>query len=119
MTTTQPSRFELDPPGSISLRAAFVALWSIDLVAATLFFVVPYADELNPVTVLFYDLFGLPGVALAAVGYAGIVVTVGNYLSEPIDRWFVAGVVALYVVFVVNNVILLVFRIAPVNVVPL
>ncbi len=119
MTTTRHSRFELDPPGSVPLRASFVALWSIDLVAATLFFVVPYADELNPVTVMFYELFGLPGVALAAVGYAGIVVTIGHYLSEPLDRQFVAAVVALYVVFVINNVILLVFRIAPINVVPL
>ncbi|AXR77021.1 hypothetical protein AArcMg_3025 [Natrarchaeobaculum sulfurireducens] len=99
------------------MRSAFFALWAIDLVAATLFFLVPYANELNPVTVLLYDLFGLPGVALAAVGYAGIVVTIGHYLSEPLDRLFVAAVVALYVVFVINNVILLVFRVAPITLV--
>ena len=115
---TRPG-IELDPPDSPRLRLTFFVLWFVDLVAATLFFVVPYATELNPVTVFFYGLFGLPGVALAACCYAAIVVAVGNYLPDPLDVRFVAAVVLLYVFFAVNNVVLLLFRTALVNVVPI
>ncbi|WP_436346205.1 hypothetical protein [Natronorubrum sp. FCH18a] len=100
----------LDPPNSVSLRAAFLVLWTIDAVAATLFFLVPYATELNPVTVFFYQLIGLPGVLLAALCYAGLVVAIGHVLSDPMDIRFVGIVVALYLLFVTNNILLLLFR---------
>ncbi|SIR92384.1 hypothetical protein [Natronorubrum thiooxidans] len=101
---------KLDPPASVGLRRAFFVLWGIDTVAATLFFLVPYATELNPITVLFYGLFGLPGVVLAAVCYAAIVIGIGHVLSDPLDVRFVVGVVALYVVFAANNIVLLLAR---------
>ncbi|ELY46319.1 hypothetical protein [Natronorubrum sulfidifaciens] len=104
---------KLDPPASVGLRRAFFVLWSIDTVAATLFFLVPYATELNPVTVFFYGLFGLPGVVLAAVCYAGLVIGIGHVLSDPLDVRFVVVVVLLYVVLVTNNVVLLLAREAP------
>ncbi|MDG5818018.1 hypothetical protein [Natronococcus sp. A-GB7] len=107
MTVERSHTLELDPPGTVGLRAAFFVLWGIDMVAATLFFLVPYATELNPVTVLFYELLGLPGVAVAAICYAAIVVAIGHLLSDPIDRRFVGGMVAVYLVLVTNNVILL------------
>lgn len=106
---------DLDPPGSLGLRLAFLTLWGIDMVAATLFFLVPYATELNPITVLFYGLFGLPGVALAAMCYAVIVIGLGHVLSDPIDRRFIGVMIAVYLTLVVNNVFLLLFREAPLS----
>ncbi|MXV62665.1 hypothetical protein GS429_11430 [Natronorubrum sp. JWXQ-INN-674] len=100
---------KLDPPGTVRLRVAFLLLWGIDVIAATLFFLVPYATELNPVTVFFYGLFGLPGVALAATGYALIVVAIGHVLPEPLDSRFVAVVVLMYVLFAANNIPLLLY----------
>lgn len=102
-------RISIEPPGNRRLRLAFLSLWFVDLVAASLFFIVPYASELNPITVLFYGAFGLPGVALAAICYAGIVVVLGNALSPPWDGKFVKTVVVLYAVFAINNVPLLLF----------
>ncbi|ELY50779.1 MULTISPECIES: hypothetical protein [Natronorubrum] len=113
MAVATPLTRRLDPPASIELRVAFFILWSIDTVAATLFFLVPYATELNPVTVFFYGLFGLPGVVLAAVCYAGVVVVIGHVLSEPLDVRFVVSVVLLYVVFAANNIVLLLAREPP------
>ncbi|ELY64646.1 hypothetical protein [Natronococcus jeotgali] len=107
---------DLDPPGSVGTRVAFFVLWGIDMVAATLFFVVPYATELNPVTVRFYELFGLPGVPLAAICYAGAVVAIGHLLSDPIDRRFVGAVVFAYLVFATNNVVLLLSGRSPLGV---
>ncbi|MDQ2050367.1 hypothetical protein RBH26_07695 [Natronolimnohabitans sp. A-GB9] len=101
---------KLDPPDAIGLRVAFFVFWAIDAIAATLFFLVPYATELNPVTVLFYQVLGLPGVVLAAVCYAGIIVVIGHVLSDPMDVRFAALMVLLYAVFALNNVLLLVFR---------
>ncbi|GAB3663670.1 hypothetical protein [Halopiger thermotolerans] len=112
-TSVLEETLEFDPPGSRRLRLAFAALWTVDLIAAACFFLVPYASELNPVTVFFYDLFGLAGVALAACSYAAIVVVVGNVLSDPLDSRFVGGVIALYAAFALNNVALLLFRQAP------
>ncbi|RKD97148.1 hypothetical protein [Halopiger aswanensis] len=112
-TSVLERTLEFDPPGSRRLRLAFATLWVVDLIAAASFFVVPYASELNPVTVFFYDLFGLAGVALAAICYAAVVVVVGNVLSAPIDGRFVAGAVVLYAAFAFNNVVLLLFRQAP------
>ena len=100
----------LDPPGTVGLRAAFVGLWFVDLVATICFFMVPYAHELNPITVFLYDSFGLVGVVIAAVSYAALVVALGHVLSKPIDAGFVALTVGLYVLFVSNNLILLVSR---------
>ncbi|AGB39688.1 hypothetical protein [Natronococcus occultus] len=107
---------DLDPPGSIGMRAMFFVLWGIDMVAATLFFLVPYATELNPVTVWFYEQFGLGGVPIAAICYAGLVVAIGHYLSEPIDRRFVGAMVVVYFVLVTNNVVLLLSGDAPLGV---
>lgn len=104
---------KLDPPASIELRLAFFVLWGIDTVAATLFFLVPYATELNPVTVFFYGLFGLPGVVLAAICYAAAVIGIGHVLADPLDVRFVVSVVLLYVVLVANNVVLLFTRETP------
>lgn len=97
-------------PGSVRLRRAFLAAWFVDLVATILFFLVPYAYEVNPVTVFFYGLFGLPGVVLAGVSYAGLVVVIGHFLSNPFDGRFVGVAVSLYTVFATNNIILLLFR---------
>lgn len=110
---------EIDPPGSLRLRVGFVSLWIVDLIAAALFFVVPYASELNPVTVFFYDLLGFPGVALAAFCYAAVVIVVGNVLSDPFDGRFVAGVVALYAAFAVYNVPLLLLHESPLELIVL
>ena len=100
----------LDPPNSVGLRAAFLVLWAIDAIAATLFFLVPYATELNPITVLFYQLFGLTGVPVAALCYAAAVVMIGHVLSDPMDVRFIGVVVVLYTLFAVNNILLLLFR---------
>ncbi|ELY55567.1 hypothetical protein [Natronolimnohabitans innermongolicus] len=97
----------LDPPEPVSLRVAFAIFWGIDAIAATLFFLVPYANELNPVTVLFYHVFGLPGVLLAAASYAAVIVVIGHVLSKPLDSLFLALVAVLYFLFATNNVILL------------
>lgn len=110
MSTGSVHQSNLAPPGSIGLRLAFLALWSIDMVAATLFFLVPYATELNPVTVYFYGLFGLPGVVLAAMCYAGAVITIGYVLWDPVDRRFVGTMVGVYLALAANNVLLLLFR---------
>lgn len=106
-------RFPVNPPGTRRLRIAFLALWAVDLIAASLFFLVPYAIELNPITVFLYELFGLAGVPLAAGCYAGIVVLTGNVLDKPRDLRFLVTVTLLYVVFVVNNLSLLFFGISP------
>ncbi|ELY92362.1 hypothetical protein C483_07903 [Natrialba hulunbeirensis JCM 10989] len=100
-------RLNLDPPESPPLRVAFLSLWFIDMVAATLFFVVPYANELNPVTVLFFEYLGFAGVPLAASLYAVIIMGIGHVLSHPRDIQFIGAMVALYTLFVVNNVLLL------------
>lgn len=110
MSTESLSSIELDPPDSIGLQFAFLALWLVDTVAATLFFVLPYATELNPVTVFFYELFGLPGVAVAAVCYAAVVMAVGHFLSHPHDVAFVALIVVAYAAFAMNNVPLILFE---------
>ncbi|ELY34570.1 hypothetical protein C500_00042 [Natrialba magadii ATCC 43099] len=77
------------------------------MVAATLFFVVPYANELNPVTVLFFEFLGLPGVPLAAGLYALLIMGIGHVLSHPRDIQFIGAIVAFYTLFVINNVLLL------------
>lgn len=100
---------ELDPPGSRRLRLSFLALWLVDVIVATLFFEVPYAEELNPVTVLSYQAIGTPGVALAATCYAGIVVALGHALSDPWDCRFVGVVSVMYAAFAINNVPLILF----------
>ncbi|ELZ00186.1 hypothetical protein C482_08938 [Natrialba chahannaoensis JCM 10990] len=101
------TRLNLDPPESPSLRVAFLSLWFVDMVAATLFFVVPYANELNPITVLFFDYLGFSGVPLAATLYALIIMGIGHILSHPRDIQFIGLIVALYALLVVNNVLLL------------
>lgn len=115
MDVQTPARVpaDLDPPHSFHLRAAFVVLWFVDTVAASLFFVLPEPNELNPVTVVFHDLLGLPGVALAASIYATIVLVVGHLLSDPADDRFLSVVVAMYAAFATNNVALLAFGEAP------
>ncbi|WP_408959683.1 hypothetical protein [Natrinema sp. 74] len=100
----------VDPPGTIRLRAAFFGVWFVDLVATILFFSVPYASELNPVTVFLHELFGVAGVVLAALIYAGFVVAIGNVLSRPLDVGFVTAIVVLYALFASHNVVLLVFQ---------
>lgn len=110
MTAERSFERKLDPPGSVGLRLTFLLLWGIDVVAATLFFLVPYASELNPVTVFFYGVFGLPGVALAALCYAAIVVAIGHLLSDPIDERFVAAMVVVYLALAANNILLLLFQ---------
>ncbi|ELY64999.1 hypothetical protein [Natrinema versiforme] len=110
MVETSSIGIGLDRPGTTSLRAAFFSVWFVDLVATIMFFVVPYAYELNPVTVFLHELFGLAGVVLAAVIYAGFVIAIGYVLSRPFDIAFVAATVVLYAVFASNNVVLLVSR---------
>lgn len=100
---------EMDRPGPTGLRAAFFGLWFVDLVATIGFFVVPYATELNPVTVFLYNVFGFAGVVLAAISYAAVVIAIGHALSRPLDVSFVAIVVALYATFASSNVYLLLF----------
>ncbi|WP_255192617.1 hypothetical protein [Natronobeatus ordinarius] len=103
----------LDLPGSVPLQVAFLALWFVDMVAASLFFVFPEPTELNPVTVFFFELFGLPGVVLAATCYAAAVVAISHVLSAPADDRFLIVVVSMYTAFVGNNVALLAFGNAP------
>lgn len=103
------SRFRLDPPNSRRLRQSFHLLWIVDMATAIGLILVPYASELNPVTVYLYGLFGFPGVALAAACYAATVVAVGHYLSHPVDLLFLIAVVSMYLFFVFNNVIVLAF----------
>lgn len=103
------SGVDLDPPGTRALRVAFLVLWLTDLVLASLFFRLPYARELNPITVGSYALLGLPGVALAAAGYAAVVVAVGQVLPDPWDVRFLGGVSVLYAIFAINNVPLVLF----------
>lgn len=100
---------ELDPPGTRPLRTAFLVLWLTDLVVASLFFRLPYAQELNPITVRSYEVLGLPGVTLAAAGYAVVVLAVGHVLSDPWDVRFLGGVNVLYAIFAINNVPLVLF----------
>lgn len=97
-----------DPPGTPRIRLAFFGAWFVDLIATLGFFLVPYASELNPVTVFLHGLFGLYGVVLAALVYAVLVVVIGHLLSNPIDAGFVFVVAALYAFFASNNVVLLV-----------
>ncbi|WIV67971.1 hypothetical protein [Natrialbaceae archaeon AArc-T1-2] len=101
------------PPNSPLLRRTFLLLWAVDTITAVFLILVPYAVELNPVTVFFYTLFGIPGIVLAACCYVALVIIVGNFLPNPSDVVFVAALVALYVLFVFNNVILLLFEWAP------
>lgn len=97
-------------PGTSRLRAAFGLAWLADLIATVFLFVVPYAHELNPVTVLLYEALGLAGVVLAAAAYAAVVVAVGGLLRTPHDGLFVAGAASLYALFATNNVVLLAVR---------
>lgn len=109
MLATRWFRSRLDPPNSRHLRLSFHLLWLLDMMTAVLLILVPYAKELNPVTVFLYDLFGYPGVALTAVTYAVVVMAVGHYLSHPIDLTFLISTVGMYLFFVFNNVIVLAF----------
>lgn len=102
-------RSSLDPPNSPRLRRSFHLLWILDMATAVGLILVPYASELNPVTVYLYGLFGYPGVAIAAGCYAATVVAVGHYLSHPADVLFLVAVVSLYLFFVFNNVFVLAF----------
>ncbi len=97
------------PPGTRRHRLAFLVLWVVDLVAASLFVVLPQLSELNPITVHLYELFGVAGVAFAASCYAAVVVVLGHALSSPWDVRFLKVVVALYALFAINNVPLLLF----------
>lgn len=106
---TAPNR-GLDRPGTTRLRAAFVTVWFVDLVATILFFTVPYAAEINPITVFLYQLLGFAGVVLAALLYGGFVVAIGYVLSPPFDVGFVVTAVLLYALFASNNVVLLISR---------
>ncbi|WP_222920188.1 hypothetical protein [Natrinema sp. SYSU A 869] len=110
MAETSSFGIRLDRPGTTGLRAAFFGVWFVDLVATILFFTVPYAYEINPVTVWLHGLFGLAGVVLAALIYAGFVLVIGYILSRPFDVGFVLTVVVLYALFASNNVVLLVSR---------
>lgn len=103
-------RLKIDPPGPQTLRISFHLLWALDMCTAVLLILAPYASELNPVTVYFYGLFGFPGVALAACCYAAVVVGVGNYLSHPVDLLFLIAITALYIFFVFNNFIVLLYE---------
>lgn len=115
MASEKLSRITLTTPDSPRLRRTFFLLWAIDMVTAALLILVPYASELNPVTVFFYHLFGLVGVALAACCYAAIFVAIGSFLPKPIDVLFVAMLVLLYVFFVFNNSIILIFDWSPLD----
>ncbi|GAB7017412.1 hypothetical protein [Halostagnicola bangensis] len=97
-------------PGGSRLRLAFFITWFADLVASVHLFLVPYAHELNPITVMFYEFIGLPGVVLAAVTYAVVIIAVGYVLSSPFDVGFVTIIVSAYAFFASNNIVLLVFR---------
>lgn len=103
-------QFRPDPPNSGRLRRSFHVLWILDMTTAVFLILVPYASEVNPVTVFLYGLFGYPGVVLAAGLYATVVVAVGHFLSHPADLTFLVGVVVLYVYLVFNNVVVLAFE---------
>jgi hypothetical protein len=110
MQTDRSVRPSPNRPATASLRVAFGLLWVTDLVATIFLFLVPYATELNPITIHLYRAIGLPGVLLAGVCYAALVVLTGHLLSKPMDRVFGVGIVSVYAVCVANNVVLLLFR---------
>lgn len=110
MSVETSHALNLNRPGGPRLRKAFFVVWMLDLVATTQLFLVPYARELNPITVLFYESIGLLGVVLAAVSYATVIVALGYVLSRPFDVGFVTAVVSSYAFFASNNLVLLLFR---------
>lgn len=110
MSVETSHALNLNRPGGPRLRKAFFVVWMLDLVATMQLFLVPYARELNPLTVLLYESIGLSGVVLAAVSYAAIIVTLGYVLSRPFDVSFVTAVVSCYAFFAGNNLALLLFR---------
>lgn len=110
MSVETSHSLNLNRPGGPRLRKAFFVVWMLDLVATTQLFLVPYARELNPVTVLFYESIGLVGVVLAAVSYAAVIVALGYVLSRPFDVSFVTAIVSCYAFFASNNLVLLLFR---------
>ncbi|WP_226007997.1 hypothetical protein [Natrinema salinisoli] len=111
MKTTTPLWARPDRPANRSLRLTFGFLWLTDLVATVCLFLVPFARELNPITIFFYESIGLTGVVLAGTTYAALVVLTGSFLRKPIDGLFVAGAVSVYAVCATNNVVLLVTRV--------
>lgn len=117
MLAQRISPMRLDPPDSLRLRLSFHLLWIIDMTTAALLLLLPDVVELNPVTVALYELFGLPGVVVAACCYAIIVLAVSNYLIHPVDLMFLGMIVSLYAFFVFTNVMLLAFD-QPLTVVP-
>lgn len=103
----------LDRPANQPIRISFGLFWLVDLVATVFLFLVPYATELNPITTHFYEMIGLPGVVLAGSIYAAVVVLIGHYLSKPYDALFATSAVLMYAVCASNNVILLMSRESP------
>ncbi len=110
MSVETVSSLRSNRPGGPRLRLAFFITWFADLVASVHLFLVPYAHELNPITVMFYEFVGLPGVVLAAVSYAVVILAIGYVLSSPFDVGFVAVIVSAYAFFASNNIVLLLFR---------
>ncbi|NUC70765.1 hypothetical protein HTZ84_00295 [Haloterrigena sp. SYSU A558-1] len=100
-------RVALKRPPNPSIRLSFGIFWLADLVATVFLFLDPYASELNPITIRFYELIGLPGVVLAGSIYAAGIVLIGHYLSKPYDALFAIGAVLVYALCASNNVILL------------
>ena len=109
MLAQRLSPIRLDPPNSRRLRLSFHLLWVLDMTTAALLLLLPGVVELNPVTVVLYELFGLAGVVVAASCYAITVLAVSNYLIHPVDLIFLGIIVSLYAFFVFTNVMLLAF----------
>ncbi|THE65895.1 hypothetical protein D8Y22_05055 [Salinadaptatus halalkaliphilus] len=90
------------------LWAAFGVWWGIDLLTTLQFFRATSIVELNPITVLLYHLLGLPGVVLAATGYAGGVVLAVRASPQRYEGIVLRWSILFYGAFAIHNVSLLV-----------
>lgn len=100
-------RGQRDWRGWTWLWLAFAVVWALDLVATVWFFFVPTVTELHPVTVFLYGVAGVPGVLLAGVSYAVVVVAAVRALSRPRGFDLLLFATLSYGLFVVHNYVLL------------
>jgi hypothetical protein len=89
------------------LWLAFGTGWALDLVATVWFFSVPTVTELHPVTLFLYGVAGVPGVLLAGVSYAAVVVVAVRTLPRPWGFDLLLLATLSYGLFAVHNYVLL------------
>ena len=94
------------------LWVLFAICWAVDLLTTLRFFSVPALTETSPVTRGLHWLLGIPGVVLAATGYAAIVVLFVRLLPAPLDRAALGIATVLYAAFALHNLSLLVWGVS-------